>query len=88
MINIDDFIKNNPYLYGILNLLIGSLVGHWLSMIRDDRKGFNEVGSITRFLKINLRSLPGLVTLFSARRQEHGYRTHYTWQTYWACGTS
>jgi hypothetical protein len=53
-----------------------------------NKTGLKVKGSITRFLKINLRSLPSLVTLFSARRQDHGYRTHYTWQTYWACGTS
>jgi len=43
-------------------------------------------GSITYFLKNSLRSLSGLVTLFSVRRQDHGYGSHYTWQTHQAGG--
>lgn len=43
MININELIENNPYIYGILNLLIGGLVGHKLSIIRDKRKEFNDV---------------------------------------------
>jgi hypothetical protein len=40
---IDELIKNNPYLYGLLNLLIGGLAGLKLSLSRDKRKEFNEI---------------------------------------------
>ena len=43
MISIDEIIKNNPYIYGILNLLVGGLIGHKLAIIRDKRKEFNEI---------------------------------------------
>lgn len=38
-----DVIKENAVIFGIVNLLVGVILGHWLTIGRDKRKEFNEI---------------------------------------------
>lgn len=52
-------IKGNPLSFGIINFLLGLLVGHWLAIGRDKRKEFNQAAMpIRTALLQQLHGLP------------------------------
>ena len=52
---LEEIIRNNPAVLGLLTFLLGGLLGNRYAICRDQRKEFNEIADVVALLLINKR---------------------------------